>query len=484
MNLIISTASWVFLVDADSHEFSVIKGSEPEYYGISWPFDGKHLCLGHSGMDNAQLMNSRGYFLSEKATISLGDRKRLNCLSLPHQILCTQDHILAANTGRNCITVLNQTDLFYRHHWVDEVQWDHETADGITGSHFNSLYSVDDRLLLLAHNNGADNHSYILELAWPSLEVIRRIDTCASQAHNVWMPSDGQIIVCDSSRGSVVEVISGCTLWRSERRKSYTRGLACDGKTLFVGDSMDLGSRRARLISDGGIWVLDKDTGKELDHIQLPNSGCVHEVRILDKPDQCHHGRPFVGTLSTDEQAAQRYLQHVEKFRRMITDDFRLGDDYWSVFQGFVFVVGNQSICTDEQTLSVAIRNEPMALDVRVGAEVWLSGEEEFRHAGLVARYAGPGDANMYLGMLNCERGSCRAEIWRNIEGKWEMLAHKPIPEDHGVMSFEVEAQLLALSINNRPVVNISDDALNAPGKVGVRSLDGGFANFHVTIKP
>jgi len=484
MNLLVSTASWVFRVDSETHEFSVIKGDEPEYYGISWPFDGKHLCLSHSGVDNAQVMDARAYYLSEKGSISLGDRKRADCLSLPHQILCTKNHILATNTGRNCITVFNQNDLFYRHHWLDGIPWDHETVDGKRGSHFNSLYQTGDRLYLLAHNHNKPNHSYVLELSWPGLEVIRQIETSAFQAHNVWARADGEIVVCNSTAGSVIEAVSGRILWRNERRKSYTRGLACCGKSVFVGDSVDVSSRRARTIADGAIRVLDRSTWKETGFIRIPNSGCINEVRILDEPDECHHNHPFTGAMKEEKQAAERYQDHVNKFKSTITDAFRLADDDWQVCQGFIFGTENDTMRSEEGCLTVATLQGPDVSDSDICADVRLLGEDDFRHGGLVARYSGPGDENMYLGMLIQNGEHCEAGIWRNLDGEWVLLANKRIAEASGRLRFRAKGSSLMLSLNGRRILKVRDSDIAGPGKVGIRGIDAAFSKFRAKPGP
>jgi hypothetical protein len=480
MDLLVSAGYWLFRVDSDSHKFTVLRNSEPKYYGISWTLDGKQLCLAHSGVDYADVPDRDFYFLNEKGILSVGEQQRPDCLSFPHQILCTEDHVLAANTGRNCITVFNQSDLFHYHHWVDGVQWDRRTGEGEGGSHFNSLYRVKDRLFLLAHNRGAPDHSYILELEWCSLAVIRRIETRAYQAHNVWVPPSGEIIICDSMGSSLVEVNSGQTLWQSKNRKSYTRGLACHGETVFVGDSVVIANRKARLLGDGGIYILDRDTWTQVDYIPLPRAGGVNEIRILDIPDECHHGQPFTGELDAEPQADSDYRQHVETLGDIVADDFRIGEQAWEVTQGFVSLTDDRSIHTGEGALVVAVRQELSAVDVDLCADVCLLGDEEFRHGGLVARYSGPRDENMYLAMV-VQNGEHRgAGIWRNIAGKWEVLAKKPIEAASGRLRFQVRGSSLVLSLNGRRVIKVRDKSITAPGKVGIRGIDAGFDGFQV----
>jgi hypothetical protein len=476
MNLLVSTGPWLFHVNAETHETRAIAESL-DYYGISWTYDGKQLALGHTITDSP-FLTFEDYVESEKGGVALGNRSRFDCLSAPHQILCTPEHIVAANSGRNCITIFNQDDLFYYHHWFDDVRWDRKGVGKTCGSHFNSIFFKDDRLFLLAHN--FENSSYVLELDWPGLEVIRRIDTCASQAHNVWPLSSGEMIVCNSAEGSLVEVTSGQTLWRNEERECYTRGLACCGKTVFVGESLIRRRRKDRLVANGRIRILDRDTWKQIDCIPMPRAGVVHEVRILDAPDECHHGHPFTGELKIEPEADDNYRQYVEGFGKTVTDDVDVRDQVWKVTQGLADVSHDHSIQTGEGSLGVAVKQGPSVADVDLTADVQLLGDEQFRHGGLVARYSGPGDENMYLGMLIHNGEARRAEIWRNIDGEWEILRGKRIRKTSGRLRFQVEGTSLVLSLNGHRVVKVRDSGITGPGKLGVRGADAAFEGFQV----
>jgi hypothetical protein len=144
---------------------------------------------------------------------------------------------------------------------------------------------------VLAHNFG--KHSFIEEIDWPTLQRVRSINFEATELHNLWIHDDGEILSCDSMRGSLIELTSGRTLWSSNDSNRIARGLACMEDALFVGAS-DYAPAEDRRFSHGGIWVVDPQTWETREYIALGRVGAIHEVRILDKPDFCHPN----GTLS------------------------------------------------------------------------------------------------------------------------------------------------------------------------------------------
>ena len=88
---------------------------------------------------------------------------------------------------------------------------------------------------------------------------------------------------------------------------------------------------------------------------------------------------------------------------------------------------------------------------------------------GLVARYGGPGDANMYLGRLVKRPAGFAAEIWRNVGGVWQLLAARAAPRGGGLLGFDVVGSSLTLSFNGRTLLGVHDNAITRPGGVGVR---------------
>jgi hypothetical protein len=304
MKLLVACSTGVFTLDALTGDVAAIAKPGHGPYGISWTYDGRQLALSDCGPQPSRLESLESYLDSERGKITLGGRAGPPCLSAPHQILCTERHVVATNTGRNCLTVFNQSDLFYQNRWLDGVRWDRKGPDDCCGSHFNSLYLRGDCLYVLAHNY--QKGSYVLVLSWPELVPLDRIPTRARGAHNVWPQPGGEIVLCDTMAGGLAEVWSGRTLWRSPDDTALTRGLACAGGLVFVGKAVrTTPEERAR--TDGGVWVLDRATWREIDFLPLPRAGQVREVRVLDAADECHHGRPLLDLPAADPQATRAY---------------------------------------------------------------------------------------------------------------------------------------------------------------------------------
>ena len=134
-------------------------------------------------------------------------------------------------------------------------------------------------------------------------ELLERIDCPVHHSHNVWPLEDGRILVCDSMHGRLVDVASGEAAWECADAAAFTRGLACAGDFVYVGKSAQAVPAK-RATSDGGVWVVDRRTWKLADFIPMPRAGTVHEVRVVDGCDECHHGRPLLELPSTDPGAA------------------------------------------------------------------------------------------------------------------------------------------------------------------------------------
>ncbi len=447
----------------------MLEAARREYYGISWTSQSS-LTLSHSGVSNAQILDFKDYAESEKGGISIGLESISDVLSCPHQILCIGDRIVATNTGRNCLTVFRTDDFFFRHFWFDPLKWD-KSSDGRIGSHFNSVFHKDGSLYLLALNPNLP--SYILKLSWPSLDIVERIDTTASGAHNIWVTDEDEVIICNSLNASIEEVRSGSVLWQSDELNVMTRGLACAGDLVFAGCSTK-GDRTERTETHGGLWVLDKRTWRLLDFISMPFSGNIHEIRILDAPDECHHGQLFQGNVPFDPQAAEHFQEHTARLEASKPPPgwkMQIGKCDWENAKEFSV---NESFAIATQT------TKPMK-NVRVTASVSLDQASVGSHLSLIARYLGPSDCNMYLGMLYKNENSYSAQIWKNIAGQWSRESMELLSDVPESLTFEILENRLSLIADQNLVLQVSDDSLLEPGQVGVRGTGGTIRDFQAS---
>ena len=127
--------------------------------------------------------------------------------------------------------------------------------------------------------------------------------------------------------------------------------------------------------------------------------------------------------------------------------------------------------------LDVATLRGVSTADVEATADITLATNGA---AGLVARYAGPGDRNMYWGAILNVNGKNFGYIFRNVAGTWSVLNFSDtvigtgaaIPSA-GSLRFEVFGSSLKLFLNGNLVAVAHDSVLTAPGSVGMRSNVG-----------
>jgi hypothetical protein len=515
MKLLVACPRKLLLVDCTSSDVQLVETHRGEYYGISWTEDGRSLCLGHSGVENASLSTLETYMDSEWGWISYGEVQGPAALSATHQVWCAGDRVIATNTGRNCLTIFRTDDWFYRHYWLDDVRWDRKGREDLCGSHFNSVFLQDDVLYVVAHNH--NRGSSLIRLAWPEMRILSTHRTTTLMAHNVWATSDGELIVCDSMRGTIVDVAADRILWQCEIPNVVTRGLASNGEYVFVGHSA-IGTREARVNRDGRIWVIDRMSWKTVDSILLPGSGNVHDLRIVDEPDLCHHGHVFYGEIATlgrlgdsallalGEGKSAALLPLGEGGRRPdegarppaetapsphppLRDDLSRArercdsrqDDHsmhrWEQHAPFTQFDGRRGTAGN---FSLATLANWKASDVVVRAQVDARNPAT-RHVGLVARYQGPGDRGMIVALIAQGDASYRAQLWQHHDNQWSCLKSANLRRGVGVLELKVVGQVARVSFNGAKLFEATVAGSVAEGRVGVRAARGTFADFQAS---
>ncbi len=270
MKLIVSTPLQLFLVDPFRNEIAVLRAGDGYYYGITFKND--TIVLTHSG-------GYLQFFPDGQKTVHTPDH-----LIQPHQVEWVDNTILVANTGKNCLSVYDQTGNFTRDVYLNDIRWDDKDA-GRKGNHFNSTHLTGNTIHVVAHNY--ERPSEVWELSWPALQVVNVHKTKAGWAHNYWECEWGKII-CDSKNGSLYELLTAETIWKAEEQPTMTRGLAATNDHIFVGYST-FNERTTRYWRNGGIWVIDRKTLKTIHKILLPGSGDVHDIRVVGAVDTSHN---------------------------------------------------------------------------------------------------------------------------------------------------------------------------------------------------
>ena len=125
-------------------------------------------------------------------------------------------------------------------------------------------------------------------------------------------------------------------------------------------------------------------------------------------------------------------------------------------------------------SLDLATLNAVSLTDVVASTDIALATNAA---AGLVARYTGTGDQNMYWGAVFNINGQDFGYIFRNVAGTWSVLAGSSTVIGSntaigsvGTLRFEVLGGSLKLFLNNNLVAAAYDTVLTAAGSVGIRS--------------
>lgn len=168
--------------------------------------------------------------------------------------------------------------------------------------------------------------------------------------------------------------------------------------------------------------------------------------------------------------------------RTYVYDDFRnAGSLYrnWDTVHGRFFA--NQGYLQSQGgELAIGIHRNTYAQDSIVSADVSLLQNGQ-NYAGLILRWSGQVDANMYYVMLGMAGNQPRAILYVNVAGTWTALANVPVPSLQGRLEFSARGSLLKVVFDGVQLISIYDRTFTA-GLAGVRGIfpQGSVDNFVV----
>jgi len=146
-------------------------------------------------------------------------------------------------------------------------------------SHFNSIYGLDDKLYILAHNvtdkTGKKSQLYVCDTHY---NVVNIIDTNYGNAHNIYINDDVQLI-CNSGANQLVDLKNDKVLFQCN---NFTRGLAVSHDYILVGGST-LSKNRKERYNCGYVYILDTSYTL-VSRIKIPGIQ-INEIRRLNSPD-------------------------------------------------------------------------------------------------------------------------------------------------------------------------------------------------------
>lgn len=454
--VLVSTASTILLVDLTTRAVTPVEGDRTEYYGISWRPDGTDLILSHSGLDNRSLVDIASYAQSERGWISAGDRSSGIFLSAPHQILCLPDgRIACTNTGRNAITIidLDRPGLFQEAR-ISAQRWDRLTPDDAPGDHLNSVFEKNGRLYVIAHR--FTKGSQLATLSLPDCKVldVRSVGRMTG-LHNIWVTEDGRKISCHSEAGNLIDLENNKVLWESGA-PIYTRGLAASADHILVGESLKT-PRISRSHSMSGLWVLDRRTWQPSDYFCLGPYGVVHEVRLLDVPDEAHHGHIFQGLNALLKKDMRREIEGRQLDRSRKALGLRGFHDSYDVIFGAPEFLEEGTLRADIANLCLALVRDASKSEFEL--EYGLPSDSSGSHVSVVTGYHGSGgDTHMAALLLQSAGGEAHLSVWRHDgSSPWAPLqrasiAHLP---RSGRLTVKAGVDRITVTLNNGEAITM-----------------------------
>jgi hypothetical protein len=411
--VLVSTSSWLLLVDLQTRKCQPLESDRPDYYGISWFPAGDELVLTHSGLGGEDLVDITSYANSEKGWLTLGKLRSTPFLSAPHSITCAHDgRIVCANTGRNAITVydFNKPNNFQEVK-LSEPRWDRFNLDGVNGDHINSVFVKKERLYVLTHGLGLP--SQLATFDYPDLNLLS-VEKIKNRTglHNIWITSEGQRISCHSNIGGLIDLDAQNTLWQSGS-DVFTKGIAATDKCVIVGECEIL-SRAKRRTAIAGIWVIDKQNWKTIDYISLGPYGTVHDVRLLDVPDEAHHNYAFknVGQLLEKD-----LLNDTSSARMKKALLFAQENQCWS---GWNIILGSTKVDeagAGDRGINLVINENARLGKLRFLYKLYTNRKES--HFSIVTNYAGELDTNMIAILIEYGMKQNSISVWENGGKEW-----------------------------------------------------------------
>lgn len=459
--VLVATTGYLLIVDLVNKVVVPLEGHRTEYYGVSWFPNSHDLVLSHSGLRNADLVNIDAYARSEVGWISAGALESNRFLSAPHQITCAPDgRVICTNTGRNVITAIDLKKPGAFHEvGVGPARWDRLSLESVTGDHLNSVFIKEDRLYAIAHRH--TKGSLLATFSYPDLELVL-LESLGERTglHNIWMTSEGQKISCHSEVGGIVDLATNTTLWEAGS-PIYTRGLAASEDHVLVGESQRT-RRDLRTSSLSGLWILDRQSWKAVDYICLGPYGAVHEVRLLDVPDEAHHGHAFLGMerlLAGGDLFRNLFCQRLEAAQAATTAR-EIWRDFDMVF-GAPEITSDGARLADEDSLCLAIQKSSNTGGVlRFDYTLGISGQP---HASAVVGYRGAGgDTDMVAILLQPAEQSASLSVWRQNGVSWSLvpgICVQNLPLS-GVLQLTASETELRVAINQNEVLKLKAKAL------------------------
>lgn len=262
--LLVTTSKSVLLIDVFSKKIKKLHEGDGLYYGITT--DSQNIYIGArkrmvSSLDPME--NESGVIYKFDKNFALIEALQPEDFPLRdiHQIKFYKDKLYVTCSFDNMIAV------YFNGVWK---KWYPAKEKNKDVNHFNSIYTQDNFIYLLAHNFGA---SEILKFDL-DLNFIEKI-SLGKQSHNIDI-IDSTIMTLSSKESKVLFANND-----EIKSKGFIRGFAKTNSHYYIGSSKPT-ERLQRDFSDSKIFVYNKNW-ENIDIIELENEGLILDIKLVNK---------------------------------------------------------------------------------------------------------------------------------------------------------------------------------------------------------
>ncbi len=484
MKALVAVAGHILLVDLQTAAVQIVETKRGNYYGISWWADSDYPVLIHDPMRGESIEKVSDLYRTEQSYISVSNKLSPKFLTEPHQLVCAPNGwVIIADTGRNRIVLYNPTNDFYKTIKISDPEWDRLGPGDTRGDHVNSVYVKHGKLYALAH--GFEKTAYLLEYSFPEGELLnKRAIKYRTGLHNLWLDDANRMFACHSAAGEIIELNTNEVIWRGSA--FYSRGLSVTKDIIIVGDS-ERALRKDRDHLQSGLWIIDRKSLQTLDFIPLGSYGSLLEVRVLDEPDEAHHGIPFKDT----ELLLKRNYLHERRQEKLQSQKLLQDNNFINQIDfiiGFVEPGENGWLRSREdetyRSRMIAIAKKQPKYNYKLSIEYafFASDIHDEQYFSLMTGYKGNHDNNMVAIFLHyTKEKACHLYLWKNENNTWkEAEVLLPVVENQGKLEVTRQGDKLLISCNGSKAVERNLETHELAGDVGFRCQGAHFRNFSV----
>ena len=252
---------------------------DPPNYGLTW--DKKQVVISQGPV--LHFYTKEGYFLSPSR------RERDGY----HQIMIWNGYLYACSTSHDRLDKIDLSTRICVSSANLKPAYSRNKDSSFDWSHINSVFCNGQKIFVVHHNFGEPSYISVLDL---DLKPVAKISDIGSQNHNVYV--DGAMLYTLSSKTSEIVMVNAST--GKQKRVlvpsptgeiTYLRGLAKSKDYFIVGVTHSHGHDQRD--SEQSYLTLFDNQMNYLDKKQLPQTGQIREVRIIDEPDYAHNGQVY-----------------------------------------------------------------------------------------------------------------------------------------------------------------------------------------------